>query len=161
MISQHTSNWDGVFMILFASHFRVDVNWLAKDSLFRFPFGWILRALGGIPVDRRTSHDVVAQLSAEFARRDRLVLGIAPEGTRHYVDQWRSGFYAIARAAGVPIWAMRLDYAKRECGYGIRVVPTGNAREDMDKFRAFYATQVCKFPELTAPVRIKDEAPEN
>ncbi|HVO29449.1 MAG TPA: 1-acyl-sn-glycerol-3-phosphate acyltransferase [bacterium] len=158
MVSQHTSNWDFVFMILFASHFRVDVSWLGKASLFRFPFGGLLRALGGIPVDRSAKHDLVAQMAGEFAKRDRLVIGIAPEGTRKYTDYWKSGFYAIARAASVPIWAMALDYAKKECGFGIRVLPSGDVRADMDTLRAYYATQTCKFPAFTAPVRLKDES---
>src|SRR6185503_1076937 len=95
----HTSNWDFVVGIAAKSALGLRVTFLGKDSLFRFPLGVLMRAWGGIPVDRGESHDVVSDIVAEFARRDRLVLALAPEGTRKRVDRWRTGFYHIAHGA--------------------------------------------------------------
>ena len=157
LIGQHTSNWDFVWMLAFVSYFRIDVRWIGKDTLFRPPFGAIMRALGGIPVDRSSHHDLVTQMANELKRRDRLILGIAPEGTRKFVDHWKSGFYAIAEQAGVPIVPARLDYGKRIGGFEGVVTPSGNVRADMDQLRAFYAGQQNMNPEWTGTVRLKSE----
>ena len=157
LISQHTSNWDFVWMLAFASHFGLDLHWIGKEALFRWPFRRLMRALGGIPVDRNSSHDLVAQMAAEFSNRDTLLLAIAPEGTRKFVDHWKSGFYRIAQEAGVPIVPVRLDYARRVGGFDTILEPTGNLRADMDLLRAFYALQSNKVPALTGTVRLKSE----
>lgn len=157
VIAQHTSNWDFVWMLAFASHFGMELSWVGKDALFRAPFGGILRALGGIPVDRSSHQDLVAQMAEQFRLRERLILVIAPEGTRHYVDYWKSGFHAIARAANVPIVPSRLDYERRVGGFGLVVPPTDDVGADMDRLREFYRDQRNKHPALTGRVRLKSE----
>lgn len=156
-IIQHTSNWDFVWLLAIAGWFRVDVRFVAKHTLFRWPFGWFFRAFGGIPVDRSSHHHLVAQIVEIFRAHDRLVLGIAPEGTRHYADYWKSGFYVIAREAKVPILAAELDYARRRGGFGFVLHPSGDVRADMDKLRAFYAGHTPRHPALAGPIRLKLE----
>lgn len=135
----HTSNWDFVIAIAAKLALQLDVLWLGKDTLFRRPFGALMRALGGMPVDRGASHNVVAAIVHEFATRDRLVLGLAPEGTRRRVARWRTGFYHIAHRAGVPIVPVALDWGSRTLAIGAPVGTTGDAERDIATLRARFA----------------------
>lgn len=135
----HTSNWDFVVGIAAKLALRLQVTFFGKDSLFRFPLGILMRALGGVPVDRGTSNDVVSGIVAEFARRDKLVLALAPEGTRKKVDRWRTGFYHIARAAGVPIVPVALNFGAKEIQILAPFVPTGDVDSDIAVLRARFA----------------------
>jgi len=107
----HTSNWDLPFMLAAAYVMRVHISWFGKYTLFTPPWGWLLRRLGGIPVDRRAPQSLVTQMVEQFRKRDYLVLAVPPEGTRRRVDFWKSGFYHIASQSGVPIvsaiWTMK------------------------------------------------------
>ena len=155
----HTSNWDFLYLLLVSWSMGMDVKWVGKHTLFRPPFGGLMRVLGGVPVDRRARHGAVGQLADEFARRDHLILTVAPEGTRSKVPYWKSGFYEIARAAGVPIATGYLDYARKEGGIGPLVMPTGDRKADMDRLREFYADKTGKHPENWTPPRLRDESP--
>ena len=139
IVAPHTSNWDFVVGLAAKLALRLRVTFLGKDTLFRFPLGALMRAWGGIPVDRSTSNDVVQDIVAEFARRDRMVLALAPEGTRKPVQRWRTGFYHIAHRAGVPIVPVALNFGVQE----IQILPpfhtTGDAERDVDALRARYA----------------------
>ncbi len=127
----HTSNWDFVVGISAKLALGLRLTFLGKDSLFRFPLGVLMRAWGGIPVDRSESHDVVSDIVAEFARRDRLVLALAPEGTRKRVDRWRTGFYHIAHGAGVPIVPVALNFGERAIQIGAPFHTTGDMERDL------------------------------
>ena len=153
----HTSNWDLVLMLLCGMAYGVWPSWVGKDTLFRPPFGRLLRALGGIPVDRRSPQNMVEQLAALFRSRERLVLAVPPEGTRSSREKWRSGFYFIARAAGVPVCLGFLDYSRRRGGLGPLIVPSSDLRADMDIVRAFYADKKGRFPEKQGPIRLAAE----
>jgi 1-acyl-sn-glycerol-3-phosphate acyltransferase len=155
----HTTNWDLVYMqaIGYASH--MGVSWMGKHTLFKPPFGPIMRALGGVPVVRHERRNMVDQMADEFAKRDRFIIAIPPEATRKRSEHWRSGFYHIARAAGVPIVPGYLDYSKREAGFGPPLYPTGDIQKDMDVLRAFYSGKVGKYPEQFGPIRLKEEEP--
>jgi 1-acyl-sn-glycerol-3-phosphate acyltransferase len=98
----------------------------------------LLRRLGGIPVDRSSPHRVVDQMAAEFAARPQLVLGIAPEGTRRKVAQWRTGFWHIARRAGAPIVPVALDYGRRVAVIGAPFEPTESMEADIQELRRRY-----------------------
>jgi 1-acyl-sn-glycerol-3-phosphate acyltransferase len=158
LIAQHSTNWDGWFLLLFALAFGVKLNWVGKDSLFKGPLGWIARGLGGFAVDRSASHDLVSQLAGEFGKRERLGLVIAPEGTRKRAEHWRSGFLHIARAAHVPIYLAMLDYRRKLGGFGPGVMPEGGSRAVMDEIRAFYAGATPCYPDACGPIRLKEEA---
>jgi 1-acyl-sn-glycerol-3-phosphate acyltransferase len=107
----HRSNWDFVVGIAAKLALGVDASWLGKHTLFRRPFGWMFRQLGGIPVDRRSAQNTVASVVGEFAAHNRLVIALAPEGTRKAGAEWKSGFWHIAHGAGVPILPVAFDWA--------------------------------------------------
>lgn len=131
IVAPHTSNWDFVVGISAKLALGIRVVFLGKDSLFRFPLGGLMRAWGGIPVDRSASHDVVSGIVHEFARRDRLVLAVAPEGTRKHVERWRTGFYHIAHGASVPIVPIALNFGERAIQIGTPVTTTGDLESDL------------------------------
>jgi 1-acyl-sn-glycerol-3-phosphate acyltransferase len=153
----HTSNWDLPFMLAVAYTLGVKPSWLGKRELFRWPFGWALRRLGGLPVDRSARQGLVGQAVARFAEVDELFLVIPPSGTRARASHWRSGFYHVARGAGVPIVCAYLDYRERVGGIGLALSPSGSVRADMDRIRAFYASKQGKYPAQTTPVRLLEE----
>ncbi len=153
----HTTNWDLPFTLAAALVLRVRIKWLGKRSLFRGPLGWFFRALGGLPVDRDSPQNLVAELVERFSQTDNLVLTVAVEGSRRKVAYWRSGFYRIALGAGVPIGLGFLDYRRKMAGIGGYFVPTGHVSEDMDKIRAFYQGIRGKYPELETAPRLREE----
>ena len=154
----HTSNWDFLYMYLFIWYYGLQLTWIGKHTLFRKPFGWLLRWLGGMPVKRCSRNNVIDQLTQMFAEHDQMVLVMQPEGTRSYVDYWKSGFYILARNAGVPIALGFLDYEHKEGGIGPLLYPSDDIQEDMDKVREFYEGKSAKYVEMMAPIRLKIEA---
>ncbi|MEM1417752.1 MAG: lysophospholipid acyltransferase family protein [Myxococcota bacterium] len=157
----HTSNWDLPFMLAIAYVLDVEIRWAGKHTLFAFPYGPFMKALGGIPIVREKRSNKVQQLAGLFAKHEGLKLTVPAEGTRGRTERWKSGFYWIAREAGVPIVCGFLDFAKKEGGFGLAVMPTGNVKEDMDQIRAFYADKVGKFPEKFGPVRLREEGEDD
>ena len=153
----HTSNWDFPYMLAFATLFGVKISWLGKHSLFFPPVGWILSALGGIPIVRHKNSNVVSDMVAVFNSRSELALVIPTEGTRTRVDYWKSGFYHIASGARVPIVPSYLDYGQKRGGFGPALTPSGDVRADMDYFREFYAPMKGKFPDRFGPIRLREE----
>jgi 1-acyl-sn-glycerol-3-phosphate acyltransferase len=153
----HTSNWDLAYLLAMASCFDIRVSWMGKHSLFLGPMGWVMRRLGGIPVARHRRGRLVDALAGEFARRDALALVVPAEGTRSYTAHWKSGFYHIARSAGVPIVMGYLDYARKRGGFGPALMPTGDIRADMDQIRDFYADKQGKYPDQFGEIRLKEE----
>lgn len=153
----HTSNWDLVLMLAIAKKHGLRVSWLGKHSMFKGLFGAMLKWLGGLPVDRRARHDVVTQVAEIFHQADMLIVAVPPEGTRGLTKHWKSGFYQIALAAGVPIVPGYLDYRTKTGGFGPPLTMTGDVARDMDQFRAFYAGKTGRFPALFGPVRLASE----
>ena len=148
IVAPHTSNWDFLFGLFCDLALDMDASWLAKHTIFIGPVGTWFKSLGGIPIDRRSAHNVVAQAAAEFERRDRLVLAITPEGTRKKVTSWRSGYWHIARAAGVPILPVGLDFGRKAAVIGEVRYPTDSIEQDEAVFKAFFATITPRRPEL-------------
>ena len=135
----HTSNWDFVIAMSTIGALGLHVTWLGKHTLFRWPFGPILRLLGGIAVDRRASHGLVAYATEALRREAHLVIGMAPEGTRKRTARWKTGFYHIAAGADVPIVPAYLDYRRRRVGTGAPIEPTGDAEADLKRVQDCYA----------------------
>jgi 1-acyl-sn-glycerol-3-phosphate acyltransferase len=131
----HTSNWD--FPVGLAAKLATGIGaaWIGKHTIFRWPFETILRWVGGIPVDRSASSDVVGQLVAEFARRPQMVLALAPEGTRKKVERWKTGFYRIAQGANVPIVPVALDFGNKAVRIMPAFTPTGDQDADIAELR--------------------------
>jgi len=153
----HTSNWDLLYFLAIAWYLEVSVSWMGKHSLFRGPMGSVMRALGGIPVRRNRSSNLVDDLAEVFSSERSLVLTIPAEGTRSYVPHWKSGFYHIANKAEVPIVFGYLDYARKCGGLGPELITTGNVREDMDEVRAFYSDIQGRYPEEFGEILLKEE----
>jgi 1-acyl-sn-glycerol-3-phosphate acyltransferase len=153
----HTSGWDLPFMLATAWTMNVSISWMGKRELFAPPFGWFMRAMGGIPIDRSAHHNTVSWAVAELDRAERLVLSIPAKGTRARAPYWKSGFYHIAKGAKVPVALAYLDYGKKKCGLGAFVMPSGDVRADMDRIRGFYAGVTAKFPHLEGVPRLREE----
>jgi 1-acyl-sn-glycerol-3-phosphate acyltransferase len=153
----HTSNWDFVYALSCTTAMGLPLRWMGKDALFRGPQGLFFRALGGIPVDRSKNNNMVQCMADELIRADVLALLVPAEGTRKAGKYWKSGFYHIARKAGVPVALGYLDYARKCAGIGPLIWPTDDVKADMDRVRAFYADVVGKHPAAFTPPRLREE----
>jgi 1-acyl-sn-glycerol-3-phosphate acyltransferase len=150
----HTSNWDFPVTLAIVFAFKMRLHWLGKDVLFQWPLGSLFRWLGGIPVNRSKSGNVVAKTIKAFKDKAKMIMMLAPEGTRNKVTYWKTGFYHIANGANVPIVMGFLDYVKKVGGIGPMLIPTGNIESDMEKIRAFYENIKGKIPDKSAPALI-------
>jgi 1-acyl-sn-glycerol-3-phosphate acyltransferase len=153
----HTSNWDLPLLLAFAWYYELPIRFMMKHTVFVGPAGWLFRRLGGIGIRRHERGGVVKQMADAFESADDLALVVPPEGTRDRVDVWKSGFYHIAREAGVPVVLSFLDYARRVGGFGPEFLPSGNVREDMDLVRDFYADVVALRPGCFGEIRLVEE----
>lgn len=136
----HTSNWDLPYTLMVAFVLRLHICWMGKDSLFRFPFGPVMRWLGGIAIDRSQRNHIVAASAAALVAADGPVqLVVPPEGTRGRTRHWRTGFYFIALQARVPIILAYMDYRDKRSGLGPVFTPTGDVEADMAAIKRFYA----------------------
>jgi 1-acyl-sn-glycerol-3-phosphate acyltransferase len=156
----HTSNWDFVVGILAKWGIGIPVTFWGKDSLFRVPLlGRWMRWIGGVPVDRRNASGIVGAMaeSLQQARAEGrfLWLALAPEGTRAYVDGWRSGFYHVTLAAQVPLGLVFFDYARREVGFRRFLQLSGDAAADMAAIAQGFDACTGRRPQLAAPIRFK------
>ncbi len=134
----HTSNWDLPYTLLMAFAFRARIHWMGKKSIFRRPFKGFFQWLGGIPVERSQSDNLVEHSVRQFRQKEHLILTIAPSGTRKHVIRWKTGFYHIACGAGVPIVLGFLDYRRKIGGFGPLIYPSGDIATDMATIRNFY-----------------------
>lgn len=153
----HTSNWDFVIGIPALYVYRLKTYWMGKDALFRWPYGFVMRALGGIAIDRSSAHGVVTQTANQLRNSESLVIMIPAKGTRKKTDYWKSGFYHIAQQAGVPVVCGYLDFATKTARIEYAFVPSGNVKQDMDAVRAFYASARGKYVQLEDRIRLKEE----
>jgi 1-acyl-sn-glycerol-3-phosphate acyltransferase len=140
----HTSNWDFFFIICAMFAIELRAHWIGKHTLFRWPWGSYMRFLGGTPINRTKTEGIVDQIAKTMNRHERYFLGLAPEGTRKRVKRWRTGFYHVARQAGVPILLIYLDYERKVVGIGPTFEPTGDIDRDMTEIREFYRGKVAK-----------------
>lgn len=154
----HTSNWDFVVFLAALHHFGLRARFLAKRGVFRWPFGYVFRALGGIPVGGPEPGGAVPDAVAIFERSEEMILVIAPEGARAWVPHWRTGFLAIAEAAEVPIVLAGLDYPKRTVTIG----PVLHYRGDPDSLiraaREFYRAKRGLHPGWEGPVALPEDS---
>ena len=143
----HTSNVDGVLMLVAAGAWRVRLSWMGKASLTKGPFGGLVRWAGCVPIDRSARHDVVRAMAAALKGAERMILAIPPEGTRGRAEIWKSGFYHIADAAGVPLVLAVLDYRTRTMRLAGALTPGGDYAADLPLILAPYAKAVGRHPE--------------
>lgn len=136
----HTSNWDFVLTMTTLFALNIKLFWMAKHSLFRWPFKGLLEWLGGVPIDRTTRKgQVVEQTIEEFNGRSQFTIAIMPEGTRSKVRQWKTGFYHIAQGANVPIVPVRFDYGRKVMGIGPAIEPSGDLTADLAHIQSIFA----------------------
>lgn len=155
IVAPHTSNWDFIIGVAAIYALNIKVKFLAKHTLFGWPLGVIMRALGGMPVDRSQPNGVVGEVIADFGRYDRLALAITPEGTRKRGVRWKEGFYHIAHGVHAPVVPVTFDYRARRIFIGAPLYPTGDVQAEIDILKQFcdgdvhalgLATNVAKCP---------------
>ncbi len=131
VMAPHTSNWDFLIGKLAFVQYRIPARFLIKKELFFFPMGFLLKAMGGIPVDRKKKNNMTSQASALFDSHEELFLVFTPEGTRSHSPHWKKGFYYIALEAKVPIYLGSIDYKKKVGGFDSIFHPTGDIEKDL------------------------------
>lgn len=148
----HTSNWDGFWAMVYIVAIGAEIHFFAKQSLFWFPLGTLLRALGGVELDRKHAGSAVQQAVKMFENNESYYFGLAPEGTRTLKPGWKSGFYRIAQEAGVPVYLGSLDYNNKRVGIGPRFDLSGDQDADLARLREFYDDIQGRWPEKTSPI---------
>jgi 1-acyl-sn-glycerol-3-phosphate acyltransferase len=146
IVAPHTSNWDFPVGLMAKFALRLEARFVAKHSLFWWPLGVLLRALGGISVNRAAAGDVVEDAARAYRTRDRLVLVITPEGTRSRVERWKSGFHRIAHAAGVPVVLAVIDYSCKVVRFGPAFHATEEYDGDLAAMQAHITAAMAKHP---------------
>lgn len=150
----HTSNWDGVLGLTAGIALGLNARFMIKHSLFKGPFGPVLRWLGGIPVDRSKAGGVVRQAARQFVDHERIIVVVTPEGTRRNAERWKTGFHHIAHAARVPIVLATADYQRKELTYPLILQPGEDLEADMQRIYQCFADVTPRHPErLSAPVK--------
>lgn len=135
----HNSAMDFPLGLLARNVIDRDIKYIGKDSLFKAPFGWLMRALGGYPVDRSKSHNYVQSIVEIFDAKEEFAIALAPEGTRKKVEKFRTGFYFIAKGAGVPIVLVRFDQARKEVHFDPEPFwPTDDSEADIEWIWRYY-----------------------
>lgn len=135
----HTSSWDYMLFLWGILHLRMRVSVLVKDSFFRWPAGYFFRFFGGVAINRSTRTSVVNQAIAFLQQAEKTVLLIAPEGTRSYNENWKSGFYHIAWGAKVPLVLAKLDSTNKVMYIGEEFAMTGNFDKDIVEIKKYFS----------------------
>jgi len=154
IVAPHTSNWDVFYGFILAFNLKIDARFLAKKELFRWPFAPIIKWLGGIAIDRSSHSNIVDKIVKIFNENEKFVLAIAPEGTRHKVDYWKSGFYHIAKEANIPIVLAFIDYGTKTGGAGPLLYPSADINKDIITIRNFYLNKKGKNKDQTSHAAI-------
>jgi len=147
IVAPHTSNWDFVVGKCFAYIIEINAKYLIKSELFLPILGTFFRKSGGIPIYRNSKNNIVDQISQLYNSKEKLVISVAPEGTREKVDRWKTGFYHIAIKANISIILAKLDYKKKEVGFICELKPTGNLEKDFDFIQKKYKDILGRIPE--------------
>jgi len=145
----HTSWQDFPIALLAKFATSLKANYIGKASLFKPPFGFIFRWLGGAPVDRTKNTNLVQEIIDIYKSRDHFILGMSPEGTRQKVKTWKTGFYYIAKGANVPIVMVTLDFQHKQLKISEPYHLTENIDDDFKKFHQYFDGVVGRHPELT------------
>ena len=148
----HTSNWDFPYTILTFWKYEIEFGFFIKDSYTKSFMGGVLRSMGAIGVDRSKGGNLVDYASDLLNTKEKLVLIVPAEGTRSYVEKWKTGFYHIAKKAEVPIALGFLDFKTKEIGIGLLLVPSNNIDADFNQIQDFYKKITGKHPELYNPI---------
>lgn len=153
----HTSNWDFILMLAVAWQKDIDIFWVGKDALFKGIGGKIMRALGGVAVDRKNPQNVVSELVERMSAGHGAGLVITPDGTRGGHEYWKSGFYRIAQETGLPVTLAYVDRHTMTSGLGPTFTLTGDVSADMDRIREFFADKSGFYPHKRVEPRLRSE----
>ena len=134
----HTSYWDFPFGLLIRSSMKINVKYVGKASLFKPPLGWFMKKWGGVPVDRSKSNNFVDSVINVFEEKEEMTILFAPEGTRKKVEKFKTGFYYIAKGAGVPIQPIVFDFGKKEFRWLDLIYPTEDSKQDLEKIQNIF-----------------------
>ncbi|MCQ2294688.1 MAG: 1-acyl-sn-glycerol-3-phosphate acyltransferase [Bacteroidales bacterium] len=134
----HTSIWDFVIAYLYYRSNGGHAKCMVKKELFVPVLGSIIRAMGGIPVDRKNATTMLRSIIAEMNNSDSFHLAIAPEGTRKPVKKWKTGFHTIARNANIPVYLAYFDWGTKHVGFTQKVELTDDPHADMARIQALY-----------------------
>lgn len=144
----HTSNWDFVMVLLYKYALKNPIKYMAKQSLFKPAYGWFFRMTGGLPVNRKSSENKVEQAINHFKQDPKLILGLAPEGTRSKVAKLRSGFYYIARGANMPVVLIAIDFGGKKMVFHKPRMMSDNVEDELNWVRTEFANVKGKRPEF-------------
>jgi 1-acyl-sn-glycerol-3-phosphate acyltransferase len=147
IVAPHTSNWDFLTGLWVKLGLHLGAGFVAKHTLFRWPLGVFMRWLGGVPVDRSAARTFVEETARVMRASERMTLVITPEGTRKRAEQWKSGFYRIAVAAGAPILLAGFDYPRKVISFGPLFHPTGDYEKDLAEIQSHYSAGMALRPE--------------
>ena len=146
IVAPHTSNWDFPLGIMAMYALGIRGTYLGKDALFKFPLGILMRWLGGVPVDRSARSDVVTQTVDLVGKMEKVIIVLAPEGTRKHTPRWRSGFYWIAQKSGIPILPVAFDFSRKAIHVYPVFEPTGDQDADIATLRSLYRSEMALKP---------------
>lgn len=152
----HTSNWDFPVAMLWRFATGFPMRWVAKREMFANPLGGLFQRWGGIPLDRSAPGGFIEQMAGEFTRQQSFHLAIAPEGTRRHTDHWKSGFYRLAMAAGVPVGLGFIDHGRKTLGIGRWITLSGDREADLALIREFYAGKTGYRPDQAGTICFRD-----
>jgi len=148
VVAPHTSNWDFMIGLCVRSITNLESGFLGKKELFRFPFGWLFRKLGGHPVERSKSTNFVDAVTNIFNSEEQFVVAIAPEGTRKYSPNWKTGFFYISQKAQVPIVPVAIDYPSKSVIIDKPLNVEGDVSVFIDSLQSWFSNYTGKVPEF-------------
>jgi 1-acyl-sn-glycerol-3-phosphate acyltransferase len=149
IVVPHTSWVDFFLGLLIRRVLNEEINFIAKKSLFKFPFGWYFKWMGGAPIDRSKNNDTVSAIATIFNEKEKFRLALSPEGTRRKVTDWKTGFYYIAKAANVPIIMVSFDYDKKLIEVSKPYFTTDDKEKDFKFYKSFFEGAIGKIPEYS------------
>lgn len=138
IVVPHTSWHDFYLGLIVRRVLGVEINYVAKKELFKPPFGWYFKWMGGTALDRTPGQNKVEAIARTFEGKEEFRLALAPEGTRKKVKDWKTGFYYIAKTAGVPIVMIAFDFGRKRVKVSDPLYPTEDKEKDFKKIKAFY-----------------------
>ncbi len=156
----HTSNWDFILTWALMSYFDLPLKYFVKDQIFKGPLKPFFISMGAMPIDRSRRLNMVERTIEAFQENDDIVIGILPEGTRKYVEHWKSGFYHIAQGAKVPLILAGVDGVNKKLILLDRFETTGDIQADMEKLAEIFGDIKGMVPEFSGPVRLKAQLEE-
>ena len=157
ILAPHTSNWDLPFILAILHVLGIKFYWFGKEEIFRWPVGGFFKWLGGIPVIRSSRQNMVQKTVEIIQSREKIIIGVAPEGTRSNSKYWQTGFYHIAHQAQIPLAFAFLDYRRKAGGIGPTMNPTGDIEKDMKTIRQFYSGITAKYPHKMGDIAFKPQ----